>query len=86
MVTKDKDYEEASFDFYIENPNFNVEGEEIEDEYIKVEKCGVHFNSLLPSRYFSTHSSTPLALELIVGLGKGHYSWSFNNTKEEEQR
>ncbi|XP_052876347.1 disease resistance protein RUN1-like [Gossypium arboreum] len=42
MVTKDKDYEEASFDFYIENPNFNVEGEEIEDEYIKVEKCGVH--------------------------------------------
>ncbi|KAH1045442.1 hypothetical protein J1N35_036226 [Gossypium stocksii] len=30
MVTKDKDYEEASFEFYIENPN------------IRVEKCGVH--------------------------------------------
>ncbi|KAB2063965.1 hypothetical protein ES319_A10G255800v1 [Gossypium barbadense] len=29
MVTKDKDYEEASFEFYIENPNFSV-GEEIE--------------------------------------------------------
>ncbi|KAK8334443.1 hypothetical protein V6Z12_A10G271200 [Gossypium hirsutum] len=42
MVKKDKDYEEASFEFYIENPKYNVEGEEIEEEYIKVEKCGVH--------------------------------------------
>ncbi|MBA0665463.1 hypothetical protein Goklo_005316 [Gossypium klotzschianum] len=42
MVKKDQDYEEASFEFYIENPNSNVEGEEIEDDYIKVEKCGVH--------------------------------------------
>ncbi|MBA0813892.1 hypothetical protein Gohar_027710 [Gossypium harknessii] len=42
MVKKDEDYEGASFEFYIENPNYNVEGEEIEDEYIKVEKCGVH--------------------------------------------
>ncbi|MBA0629789.1 hypothetical protein Godav_024293, partial [Gossypium davidsonii] len=41
MVKKDQDYEEASFEFYIENPNSNVEGEEIEDDYIKVEKCGV---------------------------------------------
>ncbi|MBA0637012.1 hypothetical protein Godav_024527, partial [Gossypium davidsonii] len=42
MVKKDEDYQGASFEFYIENPNYNVEGEEIEDEYIKVEKCGVH--------------------------------------------
>ncbi|TYH00546.1 hypothetical protein ES288_A10G286500v1 [Gossypium darwinii] len=45
MVKKDKDYEEASFEFYIENPNYKVEeGEEIEDEYIKVDKCGVHIS------------------------------------------
>ncbi|TYH51645.1 hypothetical protein ES332_D10G290900v1 [Gossypium tomentosum] len=37
-----EDYQGASFEFYIENPNYNVEGEEIEVEYIKVEKCGVH--------------------------------------------
>ncbi|KAA3481962.1 Chaoptin [Gossypium australe] len=46
MVTKDKDYEEASFEFYIENPKNKVvvvvEEEEIEVEYIKVEKCGIH--------------------------------------------
>ncbi|TYI08200.1 hypothetical protein ES332_A10G282400v1 [Gossypium tomentosum] len=42
MVKKDEDYEGASFEFYIENPNFNVKREEIEEEYIKVEKCGVH--------------------------------------------
>ncbi|MBA0697104.1 hypothetical protein Goari_003610, partial [Gossypium aridum] len=42
MVKKDEDYQGASFEFYIENSNYNVEGEEIEDEYIKVEKCGVH--------------------------------------------
>ncbi|PPR87271.1 hypothetical protein GOBAR_AA33418 [Gossypium barbadense] len=43
MVKKDKDYEEASFEFYIKNPYYKVEeGEVIEDEYIKVDKCGVH--------------------------------------------
>ncbi|TYI62994.1 hypothetical protein E1A91_D10G288900v1 [Gossypium mustelinum] len=41
MVVKDEDYEEASFEFNISNSIYN-EGEKIEDEYIKVEKCGVH--------------------------------------------
>ncbi|KAA3481969.1 disease resistance protein RML1A-like [Gossypium australe] len=43
----DKDYEEASFEFYIENlPSSSEEDEEdeeeTEDENIKVEKCGVY--------------------------------------------
>ncbi|MBA0819894.1 hypothetical protein Gohar_025644, partial [Gossypium harknessii] len=41
MVIKDEDYEEASFEFNIQNFIYN-EKEKIEDEYIKVEKCGVH--------------------------------------------
>nr|KJB74246.1 hypothetical protein B456_011G282600 [Gossypium raimondii]KJB74247.1 hypothetical protein B456_011G282600 [Gossypium raimondii] len=47
MVKQDKDYEEASFEFYIQNlPSSEEEDEEdeeeTEDENIKVEKCGVH--------------------------------------------
>ncbi|MBA0750135.1 hypothetical protein Gogos_003992, partial [Gossypium gossypioides] len=47
MVKQDKDYEEASFEFYIQNlPSSSEEDEEdeeeTEDENIKVEKCGVH--------------------------------------------
>ncbi|MBA0629791.1 hypothetical protein Godav_024294 [Gossypium davidsonii] len=46
MVKQDKDYEEASFEFYIQNlpssEEEDEEEEETEDENIKVEKCGVH--------------------------------------------
>ncbi|KAA3481963.1 disease resistance protein RML1A-like [Gossypium australe] len=47
LFSENMDYEEASFEFYIENlPSSSEEDEEdeeeTEDENIKVEKCGVH--------------------------------------------
>ncbi|KAK8515124.1 hypothetical protein V6N13_122117 [Hibiscus sabdariffa] len=45
MVIKDKDYEEASFEFYIKSRGNSLEVPEVD---IKVEKCGVHliFNEM----------------------------------------
>ncbi|KAK8553049.1 hypothetical protein V6N13_055826 [Hibiscus sabdariffa] len=40
MVREDKNYEEASFEFYLKIHNFN----EDKQEDIKVEKCGVHIH------------------------------------------
>ncbi|PPD77867.1 hypothetical protein GOBAR_DD25204 [Gossypium barbadense] len=42
MVKEDKNYEEATFEFYIRSYSYNEEGEKICLHDFKVKKCGVH--------------------------------------------
>ncbi|KHG02072.1 ATP synthase subunit alpha [Gossypium arboreum] len=42
MVKEDKNYEEATFEFYIRRHSYNEEGEKICLHDFKVKKCGVH--------------------------------------------
>ncbi|KAK8999616.1 hypothetical protein V6N11_070775 [Hibiscus sabdariffa] len=42
MIHEDKNYEEASFEFYIKSSCYDEEGNETEDNEIYVDQCGVH--------------------------------------------
>ncbi|PPD67784.1 hypothetical protein GOBAR_DD35339 [Gossypium barbadense] len=42
MIKEDKNYEEATFEFYIRSYSYNEEGEKICLHDFKVKKCGVH--------------------------------------------
>ncbi|XP_052876341.1 disease resistance-like protein DSC1 [Gossypium arboreum] len=68
MVIEDKNYEEASFKFYIGHFGFRTAGE----EYIKVERCGVHVF------YVDKKSDTDATEKRVAGNKR-----SFSHDREE---
>ncbi|KAK8508373.1 hypothetical protein V6N12_019552 [Hibiscus sabdariffa] len=62
MVREDKNYEEASFEFYLKIHNFN----EDKQEDIKVEKCGVHKETRLEILPFLRRSNLSIMSYKVI--------------------